>query len=273
MRVFPKLSTVMCFLVLCVGSAGTQVSPSSAEQEKLPSISAAPSAQIVPPPPDYHFPDGQTYVYGVEWHLFNAGIARVGLRDDGAEQHVTATAVSAGVVSALYKVSDHFEAFFDHRFCSQRVLKHIEEGSHSRQSELHFDYPRGKSVLSEKNLRNGEEKHAENDIPVCVTDVVSGFYYLASLPLQVGNAYAFTVNDGGKTNEVTAHVETREKVKVPAGTFQTVRVKAEAISGVMKGKGTVWAWFTDDATHTPVQMRSKLGWGTLLFRLQRVEKE
>jgi len=274
MGVFKKINAVMCFLILCVCFFGAQTTPSSQNPATLPSISAAPSAQIVPPPPDYRFPDGQTYVYGVEWHLFNAGTARVGLRGNGPEQQVTATAVSAGVVSALYKVNDHFEAFFDpHRFCSQRVSKHIEEGSHARQSELQFDYARGKSVLNEKNLKSGEQKHAENDIPACVTDVVSGFYYLASLPLQVGNAYAFIVNDGGKTNEVTAHVETREKVKVPAGTFEVVRVKAEAISGVMKGKGTVWAWFTDDGTHTPVQMRSKLGWGTLLFRLQKIEKD
>jgi len=52
-----------------------------------------------------------------------------------------------------------------------------------------------------------------------------------------------------------------------------VRVKAEAISGALQGKGTVWAWFTDDANHTPLQMRSKLGWGTLLFRLQRIDKQ
>jgi hypothetical protein len=273
MSIFEHLSAVMCFLS-CVCFLGAQTSPSASNQTNLPSISAAPSAQIVPPPPNYRFPDGQTYVYGVEWHLFNAGIARVGLKDDGPAQHVTATAASAGVVSALYKVNDHLESFFDRRrFCSQRVSKHIEEGSHSRQSELQFDYARGKSVLDEKNLKSGEQKHAENDIPACVTDVVSGFYYLASLPLQVGNAYAFIVNDGGKTNEVTARVESREKVKVPAGTFDTVRVKAEAISGAMKGKGTVWAWFTDDGTHTPVQMRSKLGWGTLLFRLQRIEKD
>jgi len=273
MSILEKLSALMCFLVLCACFFGAQTT-SSSNQEKLPSISAAPSAQIVPPPPNYSFPDGKTFVYGVEWHLFNAGTARVGLRGDGPAQHVTATAVSAGVVNALYKVNDDFEAFFDpRRFCSQRVSKHIEEGSHARQSELQFDYARGKSVLDENNLKSGEQKHAENDIPACVTDVVSGFYYLASLPLQVGSAYAFTVNDGGKTNEVTAHVEAREKVKVPAGTFDAVRVKAEAVSGVMKGKGTVWAWFTDDGTHTPVQMRSKLGWGTLLFRLQRVEKE
>jgi len=261
------------FAALAVRSLSRQASPSPSSQNTLPTIGAAPSAQIVPPPPDYRFPDGQTYVYGVEWHLFNAGTARVSLQEEGSEQHVTATAVSSGVVNALFKVSDRFEAFFDpHRFCSLRVVKHTEEGSHSRQSELHFDYARGKSVIDERNPKTGESKHVENDIPGCVTDVVSGFYYLASLPLQIGNTYEFSINDGGKTTEVTARVEVREQVKVPAGTFQTVRLKAEATSGAMKGKGMVWAWFTDDGNHTPVQMRSKLGWGTLLFRLQSVEK-
>jgi len=242
-------------------------------QTPLPTISAAPAATIVPPPPNYRYPDGQTYVYGVEWHLFNAGTARVSLQADGAEQHVIATAVSAGVVNALYRVNDYMEAFFDARdFCSQKVVKHIEEGSRSRDSVLRFDYSRGKSVLDEKDLKSGEPRHLENDIPGCVTDVASGFYYLASLPLQTGNTYTFTLSDG-KTNEITARVEGREQVKVPAGTFQTVRLRAAAISGTLKEKGTVWAWFTDDANHIPVQMRSKLGWGTLLFRLQRVEKQ
>jgi len=213
-------------------------------------------------------------VYGVEWHLFNAGTATVTLALDGGLEHVTAVATSAGVVNALYKVQDHFEAFFDpHTFCSLRVSKSTEEGSHSRQTELHFDYSRHKSVLDEKNLKTGEQKHVENDLPACVSDVVSGFYYLASLPLQSGNSYTFPINDGNKTTEVTARVEAREQIKVPAGSFRTVRVKAEAISGALQGKGTVWAWFTDDANHTPVQMRSKLGWGTLLFRLQRIERQ
>jgi hypothetical protein len=41
----------------------------------------------------------------------------------------------------------------------------------------------------------------------------------------------------------------------------------------MKGKGSVLVWFSDDTQHIPVQMRSKLGWGTLTFRLKRVEKQ
>jgi hypothetical protein len=231
-------------------------------------------ARIVPPPPNYAFANGQTYVYDVEWHLFNAGTARVTLGLDGGQQHVIAVADSAGVVNALYKVHDRFEAFFDPRsFCSLRVSKHSEEGSHSRQTELRFDYSRSKSVLDERNLKTGEAKHLENDLPACVTDVVSGFFYLSSLPLQSGNTNTFPINDGGKTTEVRASVETREQIKLPVGTFRTVRVKAEAISGALQGKGTVWVWFTDDVSHAAVQIRTKLGWGTLLFRLQRIEKQ
>ena len=250
------------------------VAQSQSTQGGVPTISAAPAAQILPPPPNYRFPDGQTYVYSVEWHMFTAGTARVTLQSAGAEQHVTATAVSTGFVNALYKVNDHFEAFFDSRkFCSLRVSKHSEEGSRSRQVDLRFDYSRGKIVGDEKNLKTGETKHVENDIPGCVTDVVSGFYYLSTLPLQAGNSYAFPINDGDKTTEVSVRVEGNEQVKVPAGTFQTLRVRAEPTSGALKGKGTIWTWYTADDNRMPVQMRSKLGWGTLLFRLQRVEKQ
>ncbi len=243
-------------------------------QVPIATISAGPSAQVMPPPPNYHYPNGQTYVYSVEWHLFNAGTAKVGIDATGNQEHVTAIADSAGVVNSLFKVHDHFEAFFDpHTFCSLRISKHTEEGSHSKQSEATFDYGHRKSVLDEKNLKTGETRHLDNELPACVTDVISGFYYLSSLPLQVGNTHIFSISDGGKTTEVTAHVEAKEKVKVPAGTFETIRLRAEATSGSMKGKGTVWAWFTDDANRTPVQMRSKLGWGTLLFQLQRIDKQ
>jgi len=263
--------------VLACGVLSAQNPPSAPPvplQEQLPTISSAPAAQIVPPPPNYRYPNGQTYVYAVEWHLFNAGTAKVGLDSSGTQEHVTASADSAGVVNALFKVHDHFDAFFDpHTFCSLRISKHTEEGSHWRQSEASFDYTRRKSVLDEKNLKTGETRRIENDLPACVTDVISGFYYLASLPLQSGNTYTFSISDGGKSTQVSAHVEAKEQVKAPSGTYNTMRIRAEATSGPLQGKGTVWAWFTDDANHIPVQMRSKLGWGTLLFRLQRIDQQ
>ncbi|MBZ5597565.1 MAG: DUF3108 domain-containing protein [Acidobacteriia bacterium] len=272
--VISGLALLLCGMLAVSLSPGQTGAPSQPQGSPSATVSAAPASQIIPPPPNYHFPNGQTYVYTVEWHLFTAGNATVKLESAGTDERVSATADSSGVVNALYKVHDRFEALFSaHTFCSQRVTKHTEEGSHQRDTVIVFDYARGKSVLDEKNLKTGESKHVGNDIPACVTDVVSGFYYLASLPLETGDSYTFSLNDGGKTVEVTARVEARERVKVPLGTFQTIRVKAEATSGPMKGKGSVFVWFTDDPNRTPVQMRSKLGWGTLLFRMQRLEKQ
>ena len=240
------------------------------EQSLSPTVSVAPAAKMIPPPPGYRFPNGQTYIYSVEWRMFTAGTTQVKMEPSGANQRVSATADSAGLVNVLYKIHNRFEALLDPRtFCSLHISKHTEEGSRKRQTEIGFDYARGKAVLDEKNPQSSELKHVENDIPACVTDVLSAFYYVASLPMRPGNTYAFPVNDGGKTSEIMARVEAREQVKVPAGTFQTVRVEAEPVSGLLKGKAKVWVWFDSEAEHAPVQIRSKLKWGTLLFKLQR----
>jgi hypothetical protein len=247
-----------------------QTVPRTAEQNSVTADNAIPAAKISPPPPGHRFADGRTYVYSVEWRMFTAGTARVNMEPAGASKRVIAIEDSAGLVDVIYKIHDRFEALFDPRtFCSLHISKHSEEGSRKRQTEIAFDYARGKSVLDEKNLKTGELKHVENDIPLCVTDLLSVFYYIASLPLQPGDTYTFAVNDGGKTSEIAARVEAREQVNVPAGTFQTVRVEAEPVTGFLKGKAKVWVWFDADAEHAPVQIRSKLKWGTLLFKLQR----
>jgi len=259
----PARPTLLFVLPLISAAAGSAQNPTAI---------IGPAAQILPPSPTHVFPDGQAYVYMVEWHLFTAGSASVRLDAAESGKKVTASADSAGVANVLYAVHDHFEGRFDpSTFCSLGLTKHTEEGPHKRDTQVDFDYSRRKSILREKNLKTGESKQIENDIPPCVTDVVTGFYYLASLPLKQGNYYTFPVNDGGKTAEVTAQVESKDQVKVPAGSFATIRVSAEASSGTLKGRGKVWVWFTDDANRMPVQMRAKLAWGTLLFRLQRVD--
>jgi hypothetical protein len=245
----------------------------------LPAQAGAPTATIgpatayiTPPHPNYAFPDGRGYVYSAEWHLITAGTGVVRMDTAGNERKVTASAESSGAVNVIFPVHDHFESRFDPRtFCSLSIFKHSEEGSHRRETSINFDYARKKSTLDEKNLKTGETKHVENDLAGCSTDVITGFYYLQSLPLQLGASYEFPISDG-KTTIVRATVDKREEIKVPAGTFSTVQVTAEATSGPLQSKGKVWVWYSEDASHTPVQMRVKLGWGTLLFRLQRIEK-
>ncbi len=234
-----------------------------------------PVAQIHPAPESYAFPNGQTFVYDAEWRLWTAGSARISVEQAGDHERVTAAADSSGVVALLYPVHDRFQSTFDRKtFCSQTVTKHAEEGFHARETLINFNYLRHRSVLDETNLKNGQAKHEEHDMaPGCVTDVFSGIFYVASLPLAPNASYTFPLNDGGDSINVGVHVEAREQVKTPAGTFATIRVSPEATSGVIKSRGKVWIWYTDDGRHIPVQMRARMFWGTLTLRLTRTEKK
>ena len=265
---FRVMSTGLLFLIASLLSAALSPAQPGPPQS---TIGAAP-AQIAPPRPNYPFPDGRSYFYSAEWHLITAGTGVVRMDTAGNDRKVSATAESSGAVNVLFPVHDRFESHFDPRtFCSLSILKHSEEGSHKRETSIRFDYANKKSTLDEKNLKTGETKHVENDLAGCTTDVITGFYYLQSLPLQLGEKYDFPISDG-KTTMIRATVEKREQIRVPAGSFPAVMVTAEATSGPLQSKGKVWVWYSEDATHTPVQMRVKLGWGTLLFRLQRIEK-
>jgi len=270
-RPSPTIRAVLVALLVSAVLSGqtTQQAPGPSSGAIIESES-----RIVPPPPSYPFPNGRTLSYDVEWRLLAAGTATFRLEASGGEERVTATADSSGVFSVLYPVHDRFEALFDPRtFCSIRISKHTEEGFRRFDTSIRFDYARHKSVLQEKNLKTGASKQDENEIPGCVTDVISGIFYLGSRPLQVGQTYTFPLNDGGKTNDVRARVEAREDVKTPAGTFHTLRVQPEATSGVVRNKGRIWIWYSDEPIPIPVQMRARLFWGTITFRLSRVEKK
>ncbi len=225
-------------------------------------------------PDNFRFANGQVLHYTAEWRLWTAGTATIRVDQAGSEQHVTATAESAGAVAVLYRVADRFDSFFDRKsFCSTRINKHSEEGLHRRETKIQFDYARKKSILDETNLKTDEKKHTEEDIPGCVTDVLSSIYYVGSMPLEPGSKYVFPLNDGGKTYDVTAVVEAREEIKTDAGTFRTVRVQPSGGGGVLKSRGKLWVWYSDDAAHIPVQMRARMFWGTLTFRLTKVDRQ
>ena len=236
-------------------------------------IASVPESRIVPPPRSYSF-SAEKYVYSVRWQFLSAGTSTVSMQPSGSGLRVSATADSAGMPDKIFRVHDLFNAEVDPRnFCTLHVTKHNEEGPHRRDFDVVLDYANGRSRVDAKDLKTSETKHTEFDIPPCATDLVSGFFYVASLPLEPGYSNTFPVNDNGKTIDARIDVESRETVKGPTGEFQTLKVKAEPISGPMKGKTTLWVWFTDDSRHTPVQMKSKLGFATLFFQLQKIESQ
>ena len=268
----PFSSNWMLSAALLAALAGNAQDPPAS---RPPATAAVPPAvRIQPPPAGHHFPEGVTYHYKAEWRLLDAGTATLRVeRGPHGEERVTGAADSTGFVGRLYRIHDVFESAFDPKtFCSQQIRKHTEEGSRRRDATIRFDYGRSKGVLDEVNPKNGQRKHLENDIPTCAADVLTSLLYAASLPLEPGHSYLFPVNDGGQTAMLEAYVDGREVVKTDAGSFNTLRVAPRSTPELLKGRGRIWLWYSDDAERIPVQMRGRMGWGTLTFSLTKIER-
>jgi hypothetical protein len=238
----------------------------------LASAAGAQQAAPLPAPQQQYLPQRQTLSYAVDWRVFPAGTATIHLESDGTTERVQANGDSIGAVSLLFKVVDRFQSSFDRRTgCSQTFAKQLQEGRRQIVSTLQFQYGAHKQVLDEKNLVKGTVRHLESPIPPCVTDLMSSMFIAGAQPLEVGQNFTMPVADAMRVVTVTFKAEAREEIKTTAGTFQTIRVEPTADAGVVKNRGNIWIWYSDDNRHLPVQMRARLFWGTITLRLTSVD--
>jgi hypothetical protein len=223
---------------------------------------------LTPPRPGFSFPQKQTLVYTVDWRVFPAGTAVLHFEATGDRERITANADTVGAINMIFHVGDKFQSTFDReKGCTYEFDKQTVEGRRQINSTLRLDYAQQKSILDEKNLVTGQTKHIETPIPPCMTDLLSGVYYASSQPMEVGKTFVIPVVDALHTVPVTMKVEGREEIKTTLGTFKTLRVQPTSDAGVVKNRGNIWIWYTDDERHLPVQMRARLFWGTITFRL------
>ncbi len=242
--------TLFCALILAATSGGQD-----------PAI-------LAPPRSGFSFPQRQTLTYAVDWRVFPAGSAVVHFEAAGDRERIIASAYTSGAINLLFHVTDNFQSDFDReKGCTYDFDKQTVEGRRQINSSLHLDYAGSKSILDEKNMVNGQTKHLESAVHGCLTDLLSGVFYASSQPMTLGRNFVIPVVDAMRTVMVTMKVESREEIKTSLGTFKTLRVQPTADAGVVKNRGNIWIWYTDDDRHLPVQMRARLFWGTITFRL------
>jgi hypothetical protein len=256
---------------LLAQTAQAQSSPAPPPHLVSPQHSS-PIPTLEPPIAGFVYPERQTLTFNVDWRVFTGGTAVFHLERQGEQLKIAATADTVGAVNLLFPVVDRFQSTMNARTgCSAGFSKQVQEGRRKVSTDLTFDPKTGRQTQIEKNLVKGTEKQESASIPACVTDSLSGIFYAASQSLVVGHDISFPLGDAMHTVTVTMKVEGKEEIKTPAGTFQTIRVQPTAEEGVVKNRGNIWIWYTDDARHIPVQIRARLFWGTITFHLRSVE--
>lgn len=230
--------------------------------------------------PHEPFAPGETLTFDVVWTVFRAGevTASVQSKDEGNREvyEITATARSQGFVSLLFNVDNVFRATSSQQtLCSEKIVKKVNEGHRHKDTQIIFDYARKLALLNERDLNQPQAppKLAEFDIPGCVEDVITAFYYLRRQPLEVGHTVELPVNDGSKTQRVIVDVQAREKVQTPLGTFDTLRVEPKVFNGLLKRKGSMLIWFSADERRLPVRIKAVISVGTITGTLRSVSNK
>lgn len=200
-------------------------------------------------------------IYDLTWTGIKAGAASLEVVEEGDTIKITSVAQSAKYISAFYKVDDRVVSILAKDTSSAFIGKpsnyilKIREGRHRRDREIIFHKEFGRATYID-HLENIKKEYT---IPNNIFDPLSGFYFLRTFDLKVGNSVFVDIFDSKKVWNVEVQVLKKEKLEIPLGTFDTILIKPILKSdGIFHRKGDVLIWLTDDKKRIPVMMQTKV---------------
>jgi len=241
----------------------------SAETPGVPQAKpAAPAAcqpeeRAYPCRPNPAFGPGERLTFSVEYFGVSAGFATLAVEDgpsmnDRPTLHLIASARTHPAFEWVFKVRDRIESFLDAQgLFSWRYEKHLREGSYSNDSVIIYDQPNRRVIK--------DQGRTVVPAPAWTQDVLSEFYFFRAMSFNVGDTLTIpVVADDGKSYELLVKVLRKERVAVPAGTFNCLVVQPTLkFEGLFQQKGTINIWVTDDPRHVPVLIKTKIAIGTI----------
>ena len=118
-----------------------------------------------------------------------------------------------------------------------------------------------------------EEQSKPFPTPERPLDDAAFFYFIRTTPIEVGKTYQYDRYFKKEMNPVIIKVLKREEMELPGGR----KVKCVVLSPVVGNDGMfapraeAKLWLTDDARRIPVQIRSRLSFGTVTLRLTEMQ--
>jgi hypothetical protein len=229
-------------------------------------------------PQSNSLPPRETLSYSIEWRLITAGKAR--LEWDAAPPprpgwQIKLHMESVGLVSKLFKVEDDYSASLNQSLSILSSQLIAREGSRQRDTRITFDYESRKASYLERDLvKNSTLSAQEIDLPPSTHDVIGGLYYLRTLTLEPGQSIQAPVSDGKKAVMAKIEAQQREEIKVPEGTYKTIRYEIFLFDNVLyRRSGHLYVWLSDDRRKLPVQIRARMAFtvGTITLLLEKHE--
>ena len=213
------------------------------------------------------FQIGERLTYDVSFTGITAGQASLEVVNDTVvnnnhQLHIRFNARTTFPVSSIYTINDQVDTWLDSKYLyTKKLTKNIREGNYKNDSYTIIDYDQsiaitnGDTVIIDQFLR----------------DPYSLFYFLRTIPLIIDETIDFTAFDGKKITPFQVITKTKETINTMAGTFSCLVVKPfRKGATLLKNKGDMMIWFSDDKIRLPIQIRIKLKYGSMLLKLNDI---
>lgn len=209
--------------------------------------------------------------FDIYWLGVYVGKAVLEAVNDNGNVKITSQVHSAPVISAFYKVEDYAETRVTNGTPSFFKIKQ-RTGRKRSDKETFFDI-NNKKVTHINHIKGTKDEHTINtDI---LWDVMSGFYYLRTQNLNVGETVYINIFDSNKFYQAEVQVLRREKIRLSDDTeIDSVVVKPILKSeGLFQNKGDISIWLTDDEIKLPVRVETEVPIGRVVAELKEVKTD
>ena len=215
---------------------------------------------------DVPFGPGERLTFDVRFGPVRVGNAAMEVRDftaiRGRRAYHTQFTLRGGTF--FYKVNDVLQSWIDtETLSSLRFVQDLEQGSRERERRFEI-YPDRRVFVETSSENQAEQESVDNPL-----DDASFLYFIRTVSLNVGEQHEFNRYFRPDRNPVTIRVLRRERVTVPAGSFDAVVLRPTIKSrGIFAEGGQAEVWISDDERRLVLQIKSRLSFGSISLHLR-----
>ena len=205
----------------------------------------------------------EEFIYTLGFRFVNVGKATISSEvDENNELTINTLVASSKFLDHLYKVRDEIKLIVNSEDYSLKAIeKKIHEGN----------WKRNYSAIIDSNLNVvTKNKILENEN--LLFDPISIIYNLRTQDLKKGSKYDYHILGIDEIKALTTEVKGEEKIKVPAGKFNCIKVMPYSSDGeeIFKENGSMTAWFSNDEKRIPVKIELKTNIGNMILKLKKI---
>ncbi|MCS7215868.1 MAG: DUF3108 domain-containing protein [Thermodesulfovibrio sp.] len=209
--------------------------------------------------------------FDIYWMGIYVGSGMVYVRGDSTELTITSTVKSASFISNFYYVNDYAESKIQHGKPKHFRLIQV-EGKYRGNKETIFDY-NNKEIIFINHIKNNTTYH--KGIDKVFMDVLSGFFYLRTLSINLKEPLSIDIFDSNKFTTVQVQPIKEERIELSnKKEIDTIVIKPLLdTEGLFKRKGDIIIWLSKDENKIPVKIETKIPVGKVIAELIEYKKE